>query len=84
MPGRGTKILINLGLVLASLIMILLLVELVLRFTPYDQLLLRRADWQICNYYRADATKGFDIRPNVGKIRTSVDNRSVAYDIWSN
>jgi hypothetical protein len=84
MHGRCTKILINLGLVLASLILMLLLVEMVLRFTPYKQLLQRRADWEMQNYYRADATKGFDIRPNVGKIHTSVDNRSVAYDIWSN
>jgi hypothetical protein len=82
--GKLKRFLTNLGLILASLGVGLLLLEVALRFTPYKQLLQRRADWAIRDYYRADAAKGFDIRPNVGKIRTSVDNRSVAYDLWSN
>lgn len=82
--GQLKKFLTNLGLILASLGVGLLLLEVALRLTPYKELLLRRPDWQIRNYYRADATKGFDIRPTAGKIHTSVDNRSVAYDIWSN
>jgi len=82
MNGKLKKFLINLGLILTSLVMALVLLEIALRFTPYRHLLLR--DRHIRYYYRADAVKGFDIRPNVGKIRTSVDNHSVEYDIWSN
>lgn len=76
------KILTNLGLALASLLAILVLLEVGLHFTPYRRLLQR--DRHIRYYYQADAAKGFDIRPNVGKIRTSVDNPPLAYDIWSN
>lgn len=72
----------NLGLIIASLIMALVILEIALHFTSYRYLLLR--DRHIRFYYRADPVKGFDIRPNVGKIRTSVDNGSVEYDIWSN
>ncbi len=76
------KFLINIGLILAGLAVALLCLEVSLRFTSYQQLLLR--DRQIRYYYRADAAKGFDIRPNVGKIRTSVGQYGVEYDIWSN
>jgi len=76
------KFLTNLSLILAGLAMALVFLEVALRFTPYRHLLLR--DRHIRYYYRADAAKGFDIRPNVGKIRTSVDNHAVEYDIWSN
>ncbi|MCX5892514.1 MAG: SGNH/GDSL hydrolase family protein [Deltaproteobacteria bacterium] len=82
MNRKLTKALTNLGLVLASFVVILVFLEVALHFTSYRRLLLR--DSQIRYYYRADAAKGFDIRPNVGKIRTSVDNGSVQYDIWSN
>ena len=76
------KFLTNLGLILAGLAAALVFTEVVLRFTPYRNLLLR--DRHIRYYYQTDAAKGFDIRPNVGKIRTSVDNHAVEYDIWSN
>ncbi len=76
------KFLTNLGLILAGLAVALVFTEVALRFTPYRNLLLR--DRHIRYYYRADAAKGFDIRPNVGRIRTSVDNHAVEYDIWSN
>jgi hypothetical protein len=76
------KFITNLGLILAGLLVALVLLEIGLRFTSYRNLLLR--DQEIRYYYRADAAKGFDIRPNVGKIRTSVDNHSVEYDLWSN
>jgi len=82
MNGKLKKFLINLGLILTSLFIVLVLLEVGLRFTSYRQLLLR--DRHLRYYYQPDAAKGFDIRPNVGKIRTSVDNQSVEYDIWSN
>ena len=82
MNRKLTKFVTNLGLVLASFLAILVFLEVALHFTSYRRLLLR--DRQIRYYYQADAAKGFDIRPNVGKIGTSVDNGSVKYDIWSN
>ncbi len=82
MNRKLTKFVTNLGLVLASFLAILVFLEVALHFTSYRRLLLR--DRQIRYYYRADAAKGFDIRPNVGKIGTSVDDGSVKYDIWSN
>ena len=81
-PGKLKRFLANLTLILASLLAVALLLEAALHFTPFRRLLLR--DRQIRYYYQFDAAKGFDIRPNVGKMRTSVDYNSVEYDIWSN
>lgn len=82
MNGKLKKSLINLALILAGLTVALVFLEIGLRFTPYRELLLR--DRHIRHYYQFDPVKGFDIRPNVGKIRTSVDIPAVEYDIWSN
>jgi hypothetical protein len=82
MNRKLTKFVTNLGLVLASFLAILVFLEVALHFTSYRRLLLR--DRQIRYYYQADAAKGFDIRPDVGKIGTSVDYGSVKYAIWSN
>jgi hypothetical protein len=82
MTPKQKKFFANLALILASLLLVLAALEIGLRFTPYRYLLQR--DRYIRYYYRVDAAKGFDIRPNVGKIETSVDDHSVAYDIWSN
>jgi hypothetical protein len=80
-PGKLKRFLANLTLILASLLAVSLLLEAALRFTPFHRLLL--LDRHLRYYYQFDAAKGFDIRPNVGKMRTSVD-MSVDYDIWSN
>jgi hypothetical protein len=82
MHPKLKKFLVNSGLILAGFVVALACLEIGLRFTSYGHLLQR--DRHIRHYYRADAAKGFDIRPNVGRIRTSVDNHSVEYDIWSN
>jgi hypothetical protein len=82
MNNQLKKLLTNLTLILASLVVALVLLEIGLRFTPYRRLLHR--DREIRNYYRADAAKGFDIIPNLGKMRTSVDYPPVEYDLWSN
>ena len=82
MNRKLTKLVANLGLVLASFLAIMVLLEVALHFTSYQRLLLR--DRPVRYYYQADAAKGFDIRPNVGKVGTSVDNGSVKYDLWSN
>lgn len=76
------KYLINLGLILVSILAAALLLEVILRFTPYRHLFDR--DMRLRHYYQVDPVKGFDIRPNAGKIRTSVDNKSVEFDVWSN
>ena len=81
MNRKLTKFVTNLGLVLASFLAILVFLEVALHFTSYRRLLLR--DRQIRYYYRADAAKGFDIRPNVGKTHLG-GRRPVQYDIWSN
>lgn len=81
MNSKLKKFLTNLSLILAGLLVALAFLEVILHFTSYRQLL---QDPHTRYYYRADAGKGFDIRPNIGKIRTSVDNHSVSYDIWSN
>ena len=72
-----TRIFTNLALVIVSVVTTLILIETGLHFTPYRHLLER--DRYIRYYYRADAAKGFDIRPNVDKIRTSVENHSVEF-----
>jgi hypothetical protein len=82
MSQKLTRFFTNLGLILGSLALALVLLEIGLRFTSYRNLLLR--DRHIRYYYQLDPVKGFDIRPNVAKIPTSVDNHSVEYDIWSN
>lgn len=79
---RLKKWLINTGLVLGSFILILAALEIILRFTDYAELI--KKDRYVKNYYVIDPVKGFDIRPNVKKILTSVDNHHLEYDIWSN
>jgi hypothetical protein len=73
---------LNLGLMALSLALILLAIEIALRFTPYASMIGK--DKKLRYYYRADAVKGYDISPNVRKMRTSTDNNSIEYDIWSN
>ena len=72
---------LNAGLILLSVIVVLALVEIGLRFTPYRYLLTR--DRHLRYYYQADLARGFDIVPNVRGKRLSVDNR-VEFEIWSN
>ncbi len=73
---------VNLGLIVLSLALILLALEIGLRFTPYASMLVK--DKKLRYYYRTDAVKGFDISPNVKKMLTSTDNNSFEYEIWSN
>jgi hypothetical protein len=72
---------LNAGLILLSVIAVLALVEIGLRFTSYRYLLTR--DRHLRYYYQADLARGFDIAPNVRGKRLSVDNR-VEFEIWSN
>ncbi len=79
---RLKKWLTNLCLVIGSLIFIVVALEIILRFTGYAELI--KKDRYVKNYYVMDPVKGFDIRPRVKPLRTSVDNRHLEYDIWSN
>ncbi len=76
------RVAVNLGLMALSLVLILLALEIALRFTPYASMI--EKDKKLRYYYRADAEKGYDISPNVKKMRTSTDNNAFEYDIWSN
>jgi hypothetical protein len=71
----------NAGLILVSVVMVLVGLEIALRFTSYRYLLSR--DRHLRYYYQADLCKGFDIVPNVKGKRISVDQR-VEFEIWSN
>jgi hypothetical protein len=73
---------VNLGLMALSLALILLTIEIALRFTPYASMIVK--DKKLRCYYRVDAVKGYDIGRNVEKMRTSTDNDAFDYDIWSN
>jgi hypothetical protein len=77
-PGRWA---LNAGLIFLSIMVVLALVEIGLRFTSYRFLLTR--DRHLRYYYQADLAKGFDIAPNVRGKRLSVDNRA-EFEIWSN
>jgi GDSL-like Lipase/Acylhydrolase family len=76
------RVAVNLGLMVLSLALILLAIEIALRFTPYASMIAK--DKKLRYYYRNDAVKGYDISPNVKKMRTSTDNNAFEYDIWSN
>lgn len=80
-PGRLKRFALNLGLIALSVMAVIVLLEIALRFTTYRYLLTR--DRHLRYYYQADLDKGFDIAPNVKGKRMSVDNR-VEFDIWSN
>jgi hypothetical protein len=80
--GKIKRVAVNLGLTILSLALILLALEIALRFTPYASMIVK--DKKLRYYYRNDAVKGYDISPNVKKMRTSTDNNAFEYDIWSN
>jgi hypothetical protein len=79
--SRLQRFALNAGLIALSVMAVIVLLEIALRFTSYRYLLTR--DRHLRYYYQADLVKGFDIAPNVKGKRMSVDNR-VEFDIWSN
>lgn len=76
------KWIIPLELIFFSMVLVVIFMEIALRFTSLRYLL--EGEQFLENYYRADVAKGYDIRPNVKKKRTSVNRHYVAYDVWSN
>jgi hypothetical protein len=77
------KTLAGLGLVAASIILVLILVETGLRFTPYKNLLAFSRSHVPEGYYRPDPVMGYDIRENFPKTDIFL-NDGVKYPIWSN
>jgi len=72
---------LNAGLILVSILMVIFLLEVILRFTHYNILITKYEEFRY--YYMADRNKGYDIKPNVGKFQSNVDEE-VYFPIWSN
>ena len=78
-PGKNN--LLKAGLVLGSVILIVILLEVILRFTHYSILITKNEEFRY--YYMADLNKGYDIKPNVSKFQSNVDEK-VYFPVWSN
>ncbi|MGO9620569.1 MAG: hypothetical protein ACLPT6_04095 [Desulfobaccales bacterium] len=72
---------LNAGLILFSVVLVIILLEMILRFTHYNMLITKYEEFRY--YYTADLNKGYDIKPNVGKFQSNVDEE-VYFPIWSN
>jgi hypothetical protein len=75
------KILLNISLLLISFVLIILLLEIILRFTHYNILITINEEFR--HYYVADRKKGYDIKPNVSKFQSNVDEE-IYFPVWSN
>jgi len=73
--------LFNIGLILASIITVVILIEVVLRFTHYNIIISKYEEFRY--YYKPDINKGYDIDPNVNKFQSNVDDE-IYFPIWSN
>jgi hypothetical protein len=72
---------LNAGLILVSVVLVIILLEVILRFTHYNILITKYEEFRY--YYTADLNKGYDIKPNVGKFQSNVDEE-VYFPVWSN
>jgi len=72
---------LNAGLILVSVALAICLLEVILRFTHYNIIITKYEEFRY--YYMADRNKGYDIKPNVGKFQSNVDEE-VYFPIWSN
>jgi len=77
-----TRYAVNLVLAFASILVMLVLTEIVLRFTPYKNLLPAIQIEPLRNYLKLDPVKGYDIRDNAPLSSAFVDG--LKYSIWSN
>src|SRR5450759_3598672 len=73
--------LFNSGLIFGSVLIVFLLLEVALRFTHYSFLLSRYEEFRY--YYKSDLKKGYDIKPNVDKFQSNVENK-IYFPVWSN
>jgi len=72
----------NILLVCTSVLIMLGMAEIALRFTRHKSLLPMTQVEPLRNYLKADPAKGYDIRENAAASPATVDGLS--YDIWSN
>jgi hypothetical protein len=77
------KGLANLGLAAFTILLVLILAEGALRFTPFTRLLSFSRSHVPQYYYRTDPVMGYDIKENFPKTTVVLDD-GVAYPIWSN
>jgi hypothetical protein len=72
---------LNAGLLLFSIVLVFVILEVILRFTHYHILITKYEEFRY--YYVADPNKGYDIKPNVSKFQSNVDEE-VYFPVWSN
>jgi hypothetical protein len=77
-----TRYAVNLVLAVTSMLVMLVLTEIVLRFTSYKNLLPAVQIEPLRNYLKVDQVKGYDIRENAPLSSAFVDG--LKYSIWSN
>jgi hypothetical protein len=73
--------LINISLIIISLLTIIVLLEIALRFTHYSTILSKNEEFR--NYYISDPHKGYDIAANVHKFQSNTDDE-IFFKVWSN
>jgi hypothetical protein len=73
--------LLNIALILLSLLLVIVVMEVLLRFTHYKSIISRNEEFRY--YYKSDPIKGYDIEANIKKFQTNTDNE-IYFHIWSN
>jgi hypothetical protein len=66
---------------LISIIIVFIILEVILRFTHYNIIISKYEEFRY--YHISDQIKGYDIKPNVNKFQSNVDEE-VYFPIWSN
>lgn len=72
---------LNAGLLLVSIALVIFILEVILRLTHYNILITKYQEFRY--YYMADRNKGYDIKPNVSKFQSNVDEE-IYFPVWSN
>jgi hypothetical protein len=73
--------LLNITLILISVLIVIILLEVLLRFTRYSNIVSKNEEFR--NYFRSDANKGYDIQSNIDKFQSNTDEE-IYFQIWSN
>ena len=73
--------LLNMALILLSVLVVIILLEVLLRFTHYSKIISKNEEFR--NYFRSDPNKGFDIQANIDKFQSNTDDE-IYFQIWSN
>lgn len=73
--------LLNIALILLSLLIVIISLEVLLRFTHYNTIISKNMEFR--DYFKSDAIKGYDIQANIAKFQSNTDEE-IYFDIWSN